>query len=1834
MGVITNIISTVFTSTGGDRVNAEMHSLGRSQTRLGQSSAGAGRQFAAQASGLGGLVAAYAGAAATSFALTAAFDSLARSARAIQTIEGVNTLAAGYAQSGDKILKSVQAITQGQLTLVEAAEQASLGLSAGFKSDQINDLALVSLKASRALGRDLTDAMTRVVRGSAKMETELLDELGIYTKIEPATRAYAAAIGKTVGQLSEYERRQAFVNAVIAEGQRKFSAINTTIPTAAQQIESLGTKLSDMATQLGGFLAEMLAPLAGGVVDNVAAAFGTLGVVLSLIAAKGVQLFKASMDSLIQSMTESGRRSENYWRAKLRITDAVMAATSATETLTASTLRLSAAEAASFTKLQGIAATRALTRKELRDSNKLLTNNLGLLKAEKTQLVANATAARNSYSVISDARKAAVDAQRKAIQDTAAARAVPRGTAQENQVRAANIVAARRIERDAQTAARNANAAQTAARMSMQTQLIATNMAMKQTNIDIKNTESAINANAKAIDGWRSRLAAFAGVVKAPFVNAASSIGTVMGGVIGLASKIFFLVSMFQLLGTAIANAMGKGDEFNAYFSDLGKSIAGLFNNAKAKTTKNAILGVTAGVLSDLERLDNTLRNTESFSFKKKSFFGVDIEITKTKEQLVKEVSDILYEAGQEGGKSLGESMTSATAMSLAGVGAAIGAFFSPIGLAAGAAIGYGIGTWLDYLSPDDMDAAITKYGTGIKERLGAKISTLSEDIQDETIKALAVIQEKYSALALIDPAARAAKNLQEQLTLDSAGSLRTIEAISRTMAATTKSAEEVNKVFKFKTASDGISNINEQLSYVSEALTTIGNQTVNFLFIDDMDQQFQKAMTSAIDLGSAIENSIAIKKLKLDPNDLKAAAANLGERVNLALKDGINITDIMNSLSKGYDPRSAESITGTEKQLYKTLGTDLAYYANTLDLLKTKYQQLAGATNEAQSSAMMVTNILRDNSDAYAQGSLTLEKFTENLDSSRSGLIASSKALTEAKIKQAEFEAVVKSIPENSAARKSAESVLSAQKEQVDVLERSIEINRSILREQLLQEESIRKQIELITFLKDQGKGVMSDLDFQFELVKTGTENATQASIDFFAAQIEGNKTASKAASDYRSELEAAMATNPDFKLLVGADAIAAMTTTSIENMSQLNDALQEVPANLAYVHDGILYINDDINKSNNAGIALVEQSSQNALDIVEYSSDALKKLGQDTAIEITKLAFKFGNTIATAISEVDSQLSALAQNSTLEKLQFSIDMADIAAQGAQAAFEFEQAFKENQIKIIELEVDLKKKTPVSGAEEINTLQADILNIRTTALVFEKLAADIRYQQERALLDEKLKAEESRIDLEAQATKSKLQAEYDVLKSAVQTYFNISSQLETAIVTGGNTMGETIVAAINSGIQAFTGSFGTLGKMLGLDPKKATFVASPTPGTKQRSLPSGGTISEFELAQGRIIGKMGELDGSFNATIASIDMLTEEQKRYAQESVERERSMLETKYQQELLAIERNAKLNEQQKEVEKLNAEKRLKDALESGGGEDKLTEIEKKLQALFDSIKGHIETAIMGLNNLIFYGEGNFGDIMGNLFKSIQQDFFKQTVADPLSNMLTTSIFGSLGVGVTKGEKGLTFNTSDNSLLVRVVNASEFGLGGALGGATDPNNPEATGVVGWMSKLFGKDGTVSGFFSNLFGEGGILSNLLGGFGSFLGSIFKAIFGGIFGGGGMFGGGKVTGGIMHMAQGGVAGSSALRRDRIPALLEPGEFVVRKPVARMVGTPALNSLNATGRMPNGGAPTINIVNEGSPKDVQQAKPRFDGEKYVIDIILRDLSNNGPIRRSLRGGSS
>lgn len=179
--------------------------------------------------GSSGLVGAYATLAANTFAVSAAFLALREAASVSQVLRGLEFQGAKTGQTFSLAAKQVQELTGFALNSADALRATATITSAGFGTEEIEKLTTAARNASLALGRNLPDAMERITKGVVKLEPELLDELGIMTKLTEATANYARETNKSVNALSNFEKRQAFLNAVVAEAEVKFAGIGEAI---------------------------------------------------------------------------------------------------------------------------------------------------------------------------------------------------------------------------------------------------------------------------------------------------------------------------------------------------------------------------------------------------------------------------------------------------------------------------------------------------------------------------------------------------------------------------------------------------------------------------------------------------------------------------------------------------------------------------------------------------------------------------------------------------------------------------------------------------------------------------------------------------------------------------------------------------------------------------------------------------------------------------------------------------------------------------------------------------------------------------------------------------------------------------------------------------------------------------------------------------------------------------------------------------------------------------------------------------------------------------------------------------------------------------------------------------------------------------------------------------------------------------------------------------------------------------------------------------------------------------------------------------------------------
>lgn len=298
------------TKSGSKAVAASLNpgeniEYGRARGSMGSTGA-SGRDFANQAQGLGGLVRLYATYAANVFAVSAAFQALREAMNTTNMIRGLDQLGTATGTAMGSLAKRFSEASGGAISLRESMESTAKALSSGMTQKQFLQLGEVAKKASQALGVNMPDAVSRLTRGISKLEPELLDELGLFTKVGKAAEEYARSVGKSVDSLTDFEKRQAFANAVLKEGIDKFSNID--IPT--NPYDRLLATLKNVTQGILEVVNKAVVPLIDFLSKSPTALTGVIAGLSILILRQALPVFTSYREAMQKATAEAALLSE------------------------------------------------------------------------------------------------------------------------------------------------------------------------------------------------------------------------------------------------------------------------------------------------------------------------------------------------------------------------------------------------------------------------------------------------------------------------------------------------------------------------------------------------------------------------------------------------------------------------------------------------------------------------------------------------------------------------------------------------------------------------------------------------------------------------------------------------------------------------------------------------------------------------------------------------------------------------------------------------------------------------------------------------------------------------------------------------------------------------------------------------------------------------------------------------------------------------------------------------------------------------------------------------------------------------------------------------------------------------------------------------------------------------------------------------------------------------------------------------------------------------------------------------------------------------------------
>ena len=295
-------------NTGGTAGSQKAASLSQEHAEfdrnrgIAQSSGAAGRDFANQARGLDGLVRLYATFAANIFAVSVAFRGLSDAMDTSNMVKGLDQLGAAVGRNLGGLGKRVAELSGGAISLAEALKAVAQTSSAGIATKDIERLAGVARSASAALGVAMPDAISRLSRGITKLEPELLDELGIMTRLDPAVAVYARSVGKATSQLTQFERRQAFANAVLSEGEAKFGAIAN---ISVNPYDRLLSSIKDLAQVGAEMVNRFLVPVVDLLSSSPTALVGIFAIIAKTLGSQALPELGRYKEGLVQAAQAS-----------------------------------------------------------------------------------------------------------------------------------------------------------------------------------------------------------------------------------------------------------------------------------------------------------------------------------------------------------------------------------------------------------------------------------------------------------------------------------------------------------------------------------------------------------------------------------------------------------------------------------------------------------------------------------------------------------------------------------------------------------------------------------------------------------------------------------------------------------------------------------------------------------------------------------------------------------------------------------------------------------------------------------------------------------------------------------------------------------------------------------------------------------------------------------------------------------------------------------------------------------------------------------------------------------------------------------------------------------------------------------------------------------------------------------------------------------------------------------------------------------------------------------------------------------------------------------------
>jgi len=173
------------------------------------------------------------------------------------------------ARFSEQTFNNLHKATDGTIDSVELMTQANNAMLLGIfdSEDQMANMFDTAQRLARALGKDTRFGIESLVTGMGRQSKLMLDNLGIMVKAEDAYKQFAESVGVTVSELTDQQRKQAFVNAAMSEANKLVSTLGEEQLTTGDAIKQMKASMNDAAIALGDLFSPVVVTVANNLKD-------------------------------------------------------------------------------------------------------------------------------------------------------------------------------------------------------------------------------------------------------------------------------------------------------------------------------------------------------------------------------------------------------------------------------------------------------------------------------------------------------------------------------------------------------------------------------------------------------------------------------------------------------------------------------------------------------------------------------------------------------------------------------------------------------------------------------------------------------------------------------------------------------------------------------------------------------------------------------------------------------------------------------------------------------------------------------------------------------------------------------------------------------------------------------------------------------------------------------------------------------------------------------------------------------------------------------------------------------------------------------------------------------------------------------------------------------------------------------------------------------------------------------------------------------------------------------------------------------------------------------